>query len=81
VTALDLDHDGKADVWDYTTAQRRTREELDLNADGRPDVARWFDPRQRVTKETLDLDFDGRVDRVQRYEQGRRVDDDPPARP
>lgn len=82
VAAEDLNHDGRPDLWEYTVAavgadgqpaRRRTREELDVNRDGRPDVARWFDARQRVAREALDLDFDGRVDRVQRYEEGRLV--------
>lgn len=79
LTAFDLNHDGKPDVWDYTVEvpgpdgkpqERLDRKELDMNSDGRADIVKWFDPHERLARETLDLDFDGRVDQVNVFQDG-----------
>lgn len=79
LTALDLNHDGRPDVWDYTveapgsggnSRERRVRTELDMNGDGRPDLVKWYGAREQLVRETLDLNFDGRIDQVNVYEDG-----------
>ena len=79
VTEFDLNGDKKPDVWTYTIPaktpdgkdfDRLVRKELDLNWDGKVDVARSYDEKEQIEKEELDLDFDGRVDQVNYYEKG-----------
>lgn len=79
VTEYDLNHDNKPDVWDYTVTvkgpdgkdvERLTRKELDVNWDGKVDIAKFYDAKEQVEREMLDLDFDGRVDQVNFYEKG-----------
>jgi hypothetical protein len=79
VTAFDLNHDGKPDLWVYTvkakTADGReydrvVRKEMDINWDGKVDIVRYYDENEQLVKETLDLDFDGKVDQWNYYEKG-----------
>jgi antitoxin component YwqK of YwqJK toxin-antitoxin module len=79
VTELDLNHDGKPDVWEYTikakTAEgkeydRLVRKEMDINWDGKVDVVRHYDENEQISKEELDLDFDGKIDQWNYYEKG-----------
>lgn len=79
VTEFDLNGDKKPDVWVYTVPgktadgkdfERRARTELDINWDGKVDIARWYDEKEQLVKEALDLDFDGKVDQVNFYEKG-----------
>src|SRR5215813_8858342 len=75
VTELDLNHDGKPDVWLYTVTaktadgreyQRLVRKEMDINWDGKVDVVRYYDEDEQIAKEELDLDFDGHIVRKER---------------
>jgi hypothetical protein len=75
----DVNRDGKADLFAYvlavdqgnaTSGERMVRKELDINWDGRVDMAQLFDDRGQVEREIFDLDFDGKVDQVNSYEQG-----------
>jgi len=79
VTEFDLNGDKKPDVWTYTVPgksgdgrdiDKLVRKELDLNWDGKVDVARWYDDKEQIEKEALDLDFDGKIDQVNYYEKG-----------
>ena len=79
VTEYDLNGDKRPDVWAFTVPaktpegkdyDRLSRKELDLNWDGKVDVARVYDDHEQIIKESLDLDFDGRVDQVNYYEKG-----------
>ncbi len=82
VTEFDLNGDKKPDVWTYTVPgksadgrdiDKLVRKELDLNWDGKVDVARWYDDKEQIEKEALDLDFDGTIDQVNYYEKGQLV--------
>jgi hypothetical protein len=79
VTAFDLNHDGRPDVWVYTVKaktadgkeyDRLVRKEMDINWDGKVDVVRYYDENEQISKEELDLDFDGRIDQWNYYEKG-----------
>ncbi len=75
---IDLDGDGKADVWNFWQERADgpralVRKESDLNRDGKIDVRTWFDSTGRIEKEEMDGDFDGRVDWVDHYQGGKRV--------
>ncbi|NVJ25402.1 MULTISPECIES: hypothetical protein [Myxococcus] len=79
VTQLDVNGDGKPDVWTYTVADagangeerfRKVRQELDLNWDGRVDLTRSFDDVGALMREVMDLDYDGKVDATYFYEKG-----------
>ncbi len=79
VTEFDLNKDKKADVWTYTVAgkgvdgkaiDRLSRKDLDINWDGRVDIARQYDEKEQISREALDLDFDGKIDEVIFYEKG-----------
>src|SRR5580765_2259353 len=57
VTEFDLNGDKKPDVWTYTVPgksadgrdiDRLVRKELDLNWDGKVDVARWYDEKEQI---------------------------------
>jgi len=82
VTEFDLNKDGKPDVWSYTIADksadgkdidRLVRKELDINWDGKVDIARVYDDKEQFSVEKLDLDFDGRVDQTNFFEKGIRI--------
>lgn len=76
---FDLNGDKKPDVWTYTVPaktpegkdfDRLVRKELDINWDGKVDIARNYDQKEQIEREALDLDFDGKVDQVNFYEKG-----------
>ena len=78
VTEFDLNGDKKPDVWAFTVPaktadgkdfDRISRKELDLNWDGKVDVARAYDEKEQIVKESLDLDFDGKIDQSNFYEK------------
>ena len=78
VTAYDLDHDGKPDLWRYSIIvaegkERVIRKERDLNGDGRVDMWQAFDADGNLVKEAFDLDFDGKPDLAITYEKGQLV--------
>lgn len=77
----DVDGDGRPEVVKFyqegddpeRPGERRpllTRQDIDLNWDGRLDVCRYFMPTGMVTREEIDLDYDGRIDDVRFYEDG-----------
>jgi hypothetical protein len=79
VTEFDLNKDKKSDVWTYTVVaknaegkdiDRLARKDLDINWDGKVDIARQYDEKEQISREALDLDFDGKVDEVIFYEKG-----------
>lgn len=79
VTEFDLNRDKKPDVWTYTVKaigadgkeyERVSRKDLDINWDGKVDIARQYDEKEQISREALDLDFDGKVDEVIFYEKG-----------
>jgi hypothetical protein len=82
VVSLDLNRDGKPDVFTYslqtkkpdgTQTERLVRKELDINGDGLIDIRRVFDEQETLLRESLDLDFDGRVDQTNLYDHGTLV--------
>jgi len=63
-TILDLDQDGQGDQRDVYGQGRRTRVEIDTNADTRPDVVQTLDEDgETVMQQDEDSDYDGRMDR------------------
>lgn len=77
VHPLDVNADGVADVWSFSVTvtgpdgepvERLVRKQLDLNGDGRIDVAREYDESGRLVLEAMDLDFDGQLDQVNHYD-------------
>jgi hypothetical protein len=80
VSAFDLNHDGKPDVWTYTVVaqggadgkeyDKLVRKELDINFDGKLDISKHYDDKEQVEHESFDLDFDGKVDQTNYYEKG-----------
>jgi len=78
LTAIDLDHDGKTDVWKFS---RRTlegkqvvvRQEKDLNGDGKTDVWEEYGDDGVLVKQSFDLDFDGKPDVTLLFEKGQLV--------
>jgi hypothetical protein len=69
---VDLDGDGKTNVWNYYDGSGTlVRRETDLNLDARPDVISYY-TGGTLTGEEMDGDFDGRVDWVDHYTNGQR---------
>ena len=76
---LDLNRDGRADVWKFFAAQMDsgtridvlTCKEVDLNFDNHLDMWVYYDNTGDVALEEFDLDFDGRVDLSTYRAQGR----------
>jgi hypothetical protein len=80
VVDMDLNTDGKPDVWVYTVPDGSTegpgrvvRKERDLNGDGRVDLTTYYEGGGQKQREAMDLDFDGKVDSVFFYEGGLNV--------
>lgn len=75
VTEYDLDGDGKTEVWIYSVpadggADHVRRKEIDLNADGKPDLRKQFDDAGLLTLEAYDSDGDGQLEAVAYYAAG-----------
>jgi len=74
VQAIDLNGDGKPDVWklyatkDHVLVCKRT----DLNFDGKIDLQVHYARDGQPTLEEYDLDFDGRIDMWRSLEHGKR---------
>jgi hypothetical protein len=70
VTTVDLNGDGKPDVWKfYATVVENganlevlTCKEVDLNFDGKKDAWLYYENSGNVANEEYDLDFDGHID-------------------
>jgi hypothetical protein len=67
VIELDLNHDGKPDVWKFVRSgpdgkEVVIRKEKDLNADGKIDTWEIYGPDGAIAKTVYDLDFDGKPD-------------------
>jgi len=75
---VDLDHDGKPDLWRYSRRAEDgkeilVRKERDLNGDGKVDVWEEYGPDGQLVKETYDQDWDGKPDVVVYYEKGQVI--------
>lgn len=76
--SLDVNGDGKADVYNYYRAGEGddntliVRKEIDLNFDSKIDVVQIWE-KGAMTREEIDADFDGRVDWKDFYDQGERI--------
>jgi hypothetical protein len=77
----DIDSDGKPEVFKYYSKvddpdrpgekkTQLTRQDLDLNWDGKIDIWRYFDNKGKVEREEWDTDYDGRVDDTRFFENG-----------
>jgi hypothetical protein len=78
VSAFDVSHHGKPDLWKYSIVvaegqERVIRKERDLNGDGRVDSWEAFDEQGNLVKQAYDLDFDGKPDLIITYEKGQLV--------
>ena len=70
ITTVDLNGDGKPDVWKFyasvvengASLEVLTCKEVDLNADGKKDAWIYYENNGNVANEEYDLDFDGRID-------------------
>ncbi|EAU61891.1 hypothetical protein [Stigmatella aurantiaca] len=79
VRELDLNRDGKTDVWIYVVSgkgadgqerERMVRKEIDVNADGRVDITQSFNEAEEKVREEMDQDFDGQIDSTLLFEKG-----------
>src|SRR5262245_38557230 len=57
---LDVNKDGRPDVFEMGPVGGVTRREIDINHDGRIDVIRTYSGGH-VRREEIDLDFDGKI--------------------
>jgi len=78
VHQLDLNHDGRPDVWSYTVPgadgkEIVVRKEKDLNNDGRIDSWEYYEPDGAVSRLTYDMDFDGKPDVTLLFEKDQLV--------
>jgi len=78
LTAFDLDHDGKPDLWTYSVKDDKgelvvRRKEKDLNGDGKTDVWEFYLPDGSLSKLVYDMDFDGKPDVALFYEKDQLV--------
>ncbi len=78
VSQLDLNRDGRPDVWKYTLKGAEgpevlLRKEKDLNGDGRIDTWEAYGSDGALALVVYDLDFDGKPDVTATYEKGQLV--------
>ena len=77
----DIDNDGKPEVFKYYSRiddperpgekkTQLTRQDVDLNWDGKIDIWRYFDASGKVEREEWDTDYDGKVDDTRFFENG-----------
>ncbi len=81
VRTSDIDNDGRPEVYKYYSRiddpdrpgekkTQLTRQDLDLNWDGKIDIWRYFDAKGKVEREEWDTDYDGKVDETRFFENG-----------
>jgi hypothetical protein len=78
MTARDLAHRGRPDVWTYTRKDASGKEvllrkEKDLNGDGRVDTWERYEPDGTLSRAVYDLDFDGKADVTLFFEKDQLV--------
>jgi hypothetical protein len=78
VTALDLSHRGRPDVWKYTRKDASGKElllrkEKDLNGDGKIDTWERYEADGALSRVVYDLDFDGKPDVTLFFEKDQLV--------
>ncbi len=78
VTAYDLSHRGKPDLWkitvkDATGKEILVRKEKDLNGDGKIDTWEMYAPAGSLVRAVYDLDFDGKPDVTLFFEKDQLV--------
>ena len=70
VITSDLNKDGKPDAWSYIKGKVVTRQELDVNFDGKVDSIYIYDSKGKVKEEILDTNYDGKMDNWRFYDNG-----------
>lgn len=75
VQTLDVNHDGKTDVWKLYAGDVLVCKQVDLNFDGKIDMQMHFARDGQPRLEEMDLDFDGRIDLWRVYDKGKRACD------
>ncbi len=73
VVTSDLNKDGKPDGWSYINGKSVTRQELDVNFDGKVDSVYIYDENGKVAEEILDTNYDGKMDNWREYQDGSLV--------
>ncbi len=77
LSEIDVNRDGKADVWKITREvdgkEIVVRKFLDLNGDGRIDAREYYTADGSLEKIVYDMDFDGQPDVVRFYEKDQLV--------
>lgn len=69
---VDINFDGRKDVWFYyDDAGQRTREEMDLDFDGKIDLV-TFRQADKIVRQELDTNFDGKSD-IWRHFEGEKI--------
>ncbi|MEK6606064.1 MAG: hypothetical protein AABZ30_00215, partial [Myxococcota bacterium] len=69
---VDINFDGRKDVWFYYGDNgERTREEMDLDFDGKIDLV-TYRTAEKVVRQELDTDFDGKAD-IWRHFEGEKI--------
>lgn len=70
---LDINFDGKVDIWSHYDAEGNlVKEELDLDADERVDVTTYYE-NGKVARKEEDHEFDTKPDVFKYYEEGKLV--------
>jgi hypothetical protein len=72
VVAIDLNGDGKPDVWKLFLKDVLVCKKVDLNFDGKLDMLVHYAPDGQPRLEEMDFDFDGRIDQWRLYDKGKR---------
>ena len=70
VQTVDANGDGTPDIRHHVSGGKRTCSEIDMNFDGRVDVARFYAGDGSVKLEQHDFDFDGKLDEQAHFAGG-----------
>jgi hypothetical protein len=70
VQTVDANGDGNPDIRHHSDGGKRVCSEIDMNFDGRVDVARFYADDGSVKLEQHDFDFDGRLDEQAHFAAG-----------